>query len=310
MTVFLDKNIYAPAGGYLAEHAEVVTDFEHPEKLAAIICRARPITRELIEQCPNLKVIARHSVGVDSVDVECATQRRIAVINAPTSNADSVAELVVALFLMLSRMLYEANVKSRESSFEKKAPANFRGLEMNGKVFGQIGMGNIAQRVARIMHNGFGCKVLGYDPFISAEDAAARGFEKVDSIEQLLEMSDYVNVNVPLIPGTKNMLGREVMAHFKQGTIFVNAARGGVADEDALYDCMVSGQLRGAACDTFADGEPVSPDHNLLTLRNFSATPHLGGNTEEVLQKTGMQIVKDTLAYLNGEGGYHQVNKF
>ena len=171
MTVFLDKNIYAPAGDYLAEHAEVVTDFEHPEKLAAIICRARPITRELIEQCPNLKVIARHSVGVDSVDVECATQRRIAVINAPTSNADSVAELVVALFLMLSRMLYEANVKSREGSFEKKAPANFRGLEMNGKVFGQIGMGNIAQRVARIMHNGFGCKVLGYAPFISAEDA-------------------------------------------------------------------------------------------------------------------------------------------
>lgn len=108
---------------------------------------------------------------MDSVDVECATQRRIAVINAPTSNADSVAELVVALFLMLSRMLYEANVKSREGSFEKKAPANFRGLEMNGKVFGQIGMGNIAQRVARIMHNGFGCKVLGYDPFISAEDA-------------------------------------------------------------------------------------------------------------------------------------------
>ena len=223
MTVFLDKNIYAPAGGYLAEHADVVTDFEHPEKLDAIICRARPITRELIEQCPNLKVIARHGVGVDSVDVECATQRRIAVINAPTSNADSVAELVVALFLMLSRMLYEANVTSREGSFEKKAPANFRGLEMNGKVFGQIGMGNIAQRVARIMHNGFGCKVLGYDPFISAEDA--------------------------------------------------------------LYDCLVSGQLRGAACDTFADGEPVSPDHKLLTLRNFSATPHLGGNTEEALQK-------------------------
>lgn len=248
MTVFLDKNIYAPAGDYLAEHAEVVTDFEHPEKLAAIICRARPITRELIEQCPNLKVIARHGVGVDSVDVKCATQHRIAVINAPTSNADSVAELVVALFLMLSRMLYEANVKSREGSFEKKAPANFRGLEMNGKVFGQIGMGNIAQRVAKIMHNGFGCKVLGYDPFISAEDA--------------------------------------------------------------LYDCLVSGQLRGAACDTFADGEPVSPDHKLLTLRNFSATPHLSGNTEEALQKTGMQIVKDTLAYLNGEGGYHQVNKF
>lgn len=234
MTVFLDKNIYAPAGEYLAEHAEVVTDFEYPERLDAIICRARPITRELIEQCPNLKVIARHGVGVDSVDVKCATQHRIAVINAPTSNADSVAELVVALFLMLSRMLYEANVKSRESSFEKKAPANFRGLEMNGKVFGQIGMGNIAQRVARIMHNGFGCKALGYDPFISAEDAAARG---------------------------------------------------GVADEDALYDCLVSGQLRGAACDTFADGEPVSPDHKLLTLRNFSATPHLGGNTEEALQK-------------------------
>lgn len=309
MTVFLDKNIYTPAGEYLAKYADVVTDFEHPEKIDAIICRARKIPSELIERCPNLKVIARHGVGVDNVDVACATQHKIAVINTPTSNADSVAELVVALFLMLSRKLYEANVKSREGSFQKKAPADFQGVELNGKVFGQIGMGNIAQRIAKIMHDGFGCRVLGFDPFISSEEATVRGFEKVDSIEHLLEQCDYVNVNVPLVSSTKNMLSREIMSHFKQGAIFVNAARGGVADEDALYDCLISGQLRAAACDTFADGEPVAPNHKLLTLRNFSATPHLGGNTEEALQKTGMQIVKDTLSYLNGQSGYHQVNK-
>lgn len=160
----------------------------------------------------------------------------------------------------------------------------------------------------RIMGTGFHCKVLGYDPFVSAEEAAKRGFEKVDTVEELLERSDLVNVNVPLVKSTTNLVSREAMTHFKPGAVFVNAARGGVIDEDALYDAMVEGRLRAAACDTFVE-EPVSPDNKLLTLRNFSATPHLGGNTEESLQKTGMQVVQDTIAVLNGNlSAAHRVN--
>ncbi len=239
---------------------------------------------------------------------ETQSKRRPGWSGVLLSNADSVAELTVALFLMLERRLYEANVKSREGSFKTKGPSDFLGNEINGKTFGQIGMGNIAQRIARIMSAGFGCKVLGYDPFVSAEEAAKRGFEKVETVEGLLERSDLVNVNVPLVKSTQNLVSREAMAHFKPGSVFVNAARGEVIDEDALYDALVEGRLRAAACDTFVE-EPVSPDNKLLTLRNFSATPHLGGNTEEALQKTGMQVVRDTLAVLGGDfSTAHRVN--
>jgi len=308
MLVFLNGYIYPPAVELLKEHAEVVDNWDRIKEIDAIIVRGTKITADIINRATNLKVIAKHGIGVDSIDVEAATLRGIPVINTPLSNADSVAELTVGLFLMLERRLYEANVKSREGSFKKKAPADFLGNELNGKTFGQIGMGNIAQRVAYIMGTGFHCRVLGYDPFINADEARERGFEKVETIEKLLEQSDLVNINVPLTKNTKNLVSREVMLHFKPSAVFVNAARGEVIDEDALYDALVEGRLRGAACDTFVE-EPMRPDNKLLTLRNFSATPHLGGNTEECLQKTGLQVVRDTLDVLSGNfATVHRVN--
>ena len=219
------------------------------------------------------------------------------------------SELTEPVILIADRG-YEANVLSRNGGFEKEGKAKFKGTEIMGKTFGQIGMGNISQRIARIMRDSFGCKVLGYDPYISAEEAGKRGFIKCETMEELLEQSDYVNVNVPLSPSTTNMISREKMEHFKPGSYFVNAARGGVADEDALYDALVSGRLAGAACDTFVGGEPVSKDHKLLTLPNFSATPHIGGNTNEALQKTGMEVVRITLDYLSGKPVQGQVNRF
>jgi len=251
----------------------------------------------------------RH-VGQHVVSTEQLVRRGADAVALRQEQQRNAAQLLRrnALFLMLERRLYEANVKSREGSFKTKGPADFPGNEINGKTFGQIGMGNIAQRIAYIMGTGFHCKVLGYDPFVSAEDALKRGFEKVETVEELLERSDLVNVNVPLVKSTRNLVSREAMAHFKPGSVFVNAARGEVIDEDALYDALVEGRLRAAACDTFVE-EPVSPDNKLLTLRNFSATPHLGGNTEEALQKTGMQVVRDTLAVLNGDfAAAHRVN--
>ena len=231
--------IYPPAVEELKKRAEVVDNWDRIGEIDAIIARGTKITADIIEKATNLKVIAKHGIGVNTIDVEAATKRGIPVINTPLSNADSVAELTVALFLMLERRLYEANVKSREGSFKTKGPSDFLGNEINGKVFGQIGMGNIAQRIAHIMSAGFGCKVLGYDPFVNAEEAAKRGFEKVETVEELLERSDLVNVNVPLVKSTKNLVSREAMAHFKPGSVFVNAARGEVIDEDALYDALV-----------------------------------------------------------------------
>ena len=308
MLVFLKDYIYPPAVELLKQRAEIVDNWDRISEIDAIIVRGTKITADIIEKATNLKVIAKHGIGVNTIDVEAAAKRGIPVINTPLTNADSVAELTVALFLMMERRLYEANVKSREGSFKVKGPSDFLGNEIGGKTFGQIGMGNIAQRIAHIMSAGFGCKVLGYDPFVNAEEAAKRGFEKVETVEELLERSDLVNVNVPLVKSTTNLVSRDAMRHFKHGAVFVNAARGEVIDEDALYDALVEGRLRAAACDTFVE-EPVSPDNKLLMLRNFSATPHIGGNTEEALEKTGMQVVRDTLAVLDGDfSTAHRVN--
>ena len=128
-----------------------------------------------------------------------------------------------------------------------------------------------------------------------------------DTMEELLERSDMVNINVPLVPSTKGMISRAMFDHFKPGAVFVNAARGAVIDEDALYDALVSGKLKAAACDTFVN-EPPTGENKLLSLPNFSATPHIGGNTNEALEKAGMEVVTETLRVLNGEKPIHPVH--
>ena len=288
MVVYLSEYIYPKAAELLRQQATVVDTFDNIEEIDAIIVRGASVTAEMMDRAKKLKVIAKHGIGCNSIDVE----------------ADSVAELTVALFLLLQRRLYEANEGCRAGRFTSIAPRDFLGTEILGKTFGQIGMGNIAQRIAHIMNKGFGVKVLGYDPFINAEEAARRGFEKVDTMEELLERSDMVNINVPLVPNTEGMISREMFDHFKPGAVFVNAARGAVIDEDALYDALVSGKLKAAACDTFIN-EPPTGENKLLSLPNFSATPHIGGNTYEALEKAGMEVVTETLRVLNGEAPKH-----
>jgi D-3-phosphoglycerate dehydrogenase len=306
MTVYLSEYIYPEAAAKLREHATVVDNFDHIEDIDAIILRNIPVTAEMMDKAKNLKVIAKHGIGVNTIDVKAAKERGIQVIYTPTANADSVAEMTVGLFIMMERRLYEANVKCRRSEFDRIGPPDFLGTEILGKTFGQIGMGNIAQRIAHIMREGFGAKVLGYDPFVSTEDAAKRGFEKVETLEELLERSDMVNVNVPLVKSTENMISGDVFNHFKPGAVFVNAARGAIINEDDLYQALVSGKLKAAACDTFVN-EPPTAENKLLSLENFSATPHIGGNTEDALRKAGTEVVDETLNVLAGKKPIHPV---
>lgn len=304
--VYLSEYIYPEAVRKLKEHATVVDNFDHIEEIDAIILRNIPVTAEMMDRAKKLKVIAKHGIGCNTIDVEAAKARGIQVIYTPTANADSVAEMTVGLFLMMERRIYEANVKCRGSEFKTIAPPDFLGTEIKGKTFGQIGMGNIAQRIGHIMSTGFGVKVLGYDPYIPPEEAAKRGFEKVETLEELLERSDMVNINVPLVQSTTNMISGDLFNHFKPGAVFVNAARGAVINEMDLYNALVSGKLKAAACDTFIH-EPPTAENPLLSLPNFSATPHLGGNTEEALQKAGTEVVEETLNVLAGKVPLHPV---
>ncbi len=301
MTVYLSEHICSSARKKLEAVATIVDNFDHPEEIDAAIVRTAPITAEFLAKADRLKVIGKHGVGYNNVDVPAVKAKGIPMVYTPLANADSVAEFVVGLLLALERGFYAANQKCRRGEFKKIAPADFMGTQLRGKVLGQIGMGNIAQRIAAIMQNGFGVKVLAYDPFISDEEAAKRGFEKVDTVEHLLERSDMININVPLTNGTRDLISGKMFDHFKPGAVLVNAARGGIVNEKDLYDALVSGKLKAAACDTFVQ-EPPTPENykDLLSLENFSATPHLGGNTDDALENAGNQVVDDILNVLSG----------
>lgn len=306
MVVYLSEYIDPAAEKKLREHATVVDNFDHIEDIDAIILRNIPVTAEMMDRAKKLKVIGKHGIGVNTIDVEAARQRGIRVVYTPTTNADSVAEMTVALFLALERGIVEANINCRKSAYDKIGPKSLIGTEINGKTLGQIGMGNIAQRIAHILKYGFNCRILGYDPFISAGEAEKRGFQKVDTLEELLEQSDLVNVNVPLVKSTERMISGDLFNHFKPTAVFVNAARGAIIDEGDLYNALVAGKLKAAACDTFVN-EPPKAGNPLLTLDNFSATPHIGGNTVESLQRTGAEVVDQVLAVLDGKEPLHAV---
>jgi len=299
MIVFLDKNIHPAAAELLKKAADVVDNLDNIEEIDGMVVRAVAVNRDMIERATNLKVIGRHGVGYDNVDIEAAREHHVRVLNTPTANADSVAELIVARFLEMSRNLYQANIGLREGRFKKGAPAEMVGTQVSGKTLGLIGVGNIAQRAANMMKAAFHVNVVGYDPFVSAEEFERRGIAKCDTLEDMLEIADLVNISVHRTPETENMISGSVFDHFKPNAIFVNASRGKIVNEDDLYEALVAGKLRAAAFDVFAK-EPCPADSKLLTLENFSATPHIGGNTEEALYNTGMTIVENVLNVLEG----------
>lgn len=300
MTIYMTEQFHPDAMKRLHELATVVNTLDHPEEIDGIMIRAGGVSRELMDQCPNLKAVGRHGAGYDTVDLKAAKEKGITVVNVPSGNSDSVAELIVGLALNLERRISEANAVCRAEGYPTIAPASCQGTELKGKTFGSIGMGNIASRAAKIMANGFGMTVLGYDRHSTPEQAREKGFEKVETVEELLRRSDVVNISVPLNAGTKDMISGAMFDCFKPGAILINCARGGVVNEDDLYDALVSGKLKAAACDAFVK-EPVTKENKLLSLPNFSATPHIGGNTEDAIRRTGLELVENVVHVIKGE---------
>ncbi|WP_298828929.1 hydroxyacid dehydrogenase [uncultured Planococcus sp.] len=300
MIVYLSEHIHPSAVEKLKSYAKVVDTFEEIEKIDAIILRNIDVTKEMIQKAKKLKVIGKHGVGCNTIDLEAAKENTVKVLNTPTANADSVAEMITGLFIMMSRRVYEANLKSRRGEFESVAPSDFLGTELSGKVLGLIGVGNIGQRVASILRNGFNVEVICYDPFLSQERAEELELKKVETLKELLRNSDLVNISVPLTKDTKNLVSGNVFDYFKPNAILVNAARGGIVNEEDLYHALVNKKLQGAACDAFVE-EPPTSENKLLSLENFSATPHIGGNTEEALFRAGMQVVDNVINILEGK---------
>ncbi|HSH45784.1 MAG TPA: phosphoglycerate dehydrogenase [Longimicrobiales bacterium] len=250
------------------------------------------ITRESLEGNTRLKAIGRAGVGVDNIDVDAATERGIAVFNAPSGNTISAAELTMALLLAAVRKLPGADRSMRRGEWDRKA---FKGVELYGKTLGLVGAGRIGGEVAR-RAKAFGMRLIAYDPFLQ-EDRATRLGIVTKELDDLLREADVISLHVPLTETTANLLNADRLALMKPGAVLVNAARGGVVDEDALAEAVREGRLGGAALDVFAD-EPLPADHPLRSLENVVLTPHLGAATREAQHNVAVEAaeaVRDAL---------------
>lgn len=303
--VLLYEDMHRAGVDLLAEKAEIVMAksldedvlVEQVKDVDAIVIRANgKVTARLMDAAPRLKVIGRHGVGVEAIDLEGAKARGIVVCNTPDANVESVAEQAVGFMVVLSKQIQKADKAIRQGKWNVRY--EFIGQEMFGRTLGLVGMGRIGSRVAEICNLGFRMPVIYYDvvryPLVE---------EKLDAkqvtLDELLVRADYISVHVPLLPSTRNIIGREQLAKTKKGAILINTARGGVIDEAALFDALERGHLAGAGLDVYTV-EPTPDDNPLFLLENVILSPHMAAHTDDALKAMSM-IAVDVLRVLEDQ---------
>jgi D-3-phosphoglycerate dehydrogenase len=261
---------------------------------AVLVRSATRVDAEVLDAARRLRVVARAGVGLDNVDVRTATQHGVMVVNAPTSNIVSAAELAVALLLAAARHVSPAHAALRAGQWQR---SRFTGVELYEKTLGIVGLGRIGVLVAQRLA-AFGMDVIAYDPYVQAGRAAQMGVRMVP-LEELMAEADFVSVHLPKTPETVGLIGAEQLALARPGLVLVNAARGGIVDEQALYDALKTGRIGAAGLDVYAV-EPCT-DSPLFELDNVVATPHLGASTEEAQEKAGIAVARSVRLALDGE---------
>ena len=252
-----------------------------------MVVRSRTkVRKDLIDVCPNLKVILRGGAGLDTIDHEYAKTKGIAVMNTPLANSKSVAELAIGYMLMMARSLYTASATMKAEKWEKKT---FNGDEIGGKTLGLIGIGNIGKEVTK-RALAMEMTVVAYDPYVK-EMAGV----KLVSLDELLAQSDYISLHLPKTKESSNMIGKEQFAKMKNGVRIVNCARGGIVNEEALYEALTSGKVAGAALDVFNEEPPT--DWKLAKLDNVIASPHIGAATKEAQARVGAEVAEKLIAF-------------
>lgn len=273
---------------------------------AFVVRSATKITRAVIEAAPDLVVVGRAGVGVDNVDCDAATERGVVVMNTPTGNTTTTAELALALLVSLARHIARADRSVRKGSWGK---SGLTGTELCGKTLGIVGFGRIGRVVAdRAL--GLKMNVVAYDPYIapgSAEDGSGVPGVELVELDALLRTSDFVTLHVPLLDSTKNLISKERIATMKRGARLINAARGGLVDEAAVLAALESGHLAGAAFDVLLE-EPPAKDHPLLKREDVIVTPHLGASSHEAQFNVAVDIANQICEFLIDGVAHNAVN--
>jgi len=288
----LEKN------GLKVTYEPEITPDQTAEKIGnfqVVVVRSRTkMTRELIAKADKCKIIARVGIGLDNIDQEAAKEKNIRVINAVEGAITAVAELVIGLMLSLAREIPRADREIRNGNWIKK---ELMGTELKGKYLGIVGLGNIGKRLGRLAR-ALNMNIIGYDVVpIDDEFAKEVGLMKAD-LDTLLSSADYVSFHVPLLDSTRHMINAEKLKIMKNTARIINTARGGVIDEEALYNSLKDGSLAGAALDVF-EVEPAT-GNKLTTLPNFVATPHMGAQTKEAQLLAANIIAEKIIQILRG----------
>jgi D-3-phosphoglycerate dehydrogenase len=260
---------------------------------AMVVRSETKITRRLIEAAPRLKVVGRAGVGVDNVDVDSATQRGIVVMNTPSGNTISTAELTFSMLMALARKIPQAHASMKAGEWNRKA---FSGSELYGKTLGILGMGRIGSEVAKRAIV-FGMQVVAYDPYLSHARAKALQVELIENIEDLYPRCDFLTVHMPMSDETKGMVNAAAFARMKKGVRVLNCARGGILHEADLMAALQSGQVGGAALDVY-EVEPLPKDSPLRAHPNVIMTPHLGASTDEAQENVGIEVAEAVTDFL------------
>jgi D-3-phosphoglycerate dehydrogenase / 2-oxoglutarate reductase len=268
---------------------------------ALLVRSATRVDAEALGHASRLKVVARAGVGLDNVDVPAATERGVMVVNAPTSNIVSAAEHAIALLLAVARRIPAADASLRDGQWKR---SSFGGVELSGKTVGVIGLGKIGQLVAQRLA-AFGTELIAYDPYVSPALAAQLGIGLVD-LDELLSRADAISIHLPKTAETLGLIGADQLAKAKPGVLIINAARGGLIDEQALADAVRTGQVGGAGIDVFAT-EPCTASP-LFALPQVVVTPHLGASTTEAQDRAGTDVARSVLRALRGEFVANAVN--
>jgi len=263
-----------------------------------ILFRIRPrCPVSLMEACKKLSVVGRHGVGLDTVDIPAATRLGIAVVHAPGSNSQAVAEHALMLMLVCVKRTLQVDRMTRAGNWgAQRARGN---TELGGRTLGIVGVGNVGRRVAKFA-GGLGMRVLGYDPYVGGDELRRRGAEPVKSLEALLRQVDVLTCHTPLTDETRHMINPGTLALMKDGAIYINTSRGGVQDERALFEALTRGKLAAAGIDVFEE-EPTPVDNPLLNLENVVLSSHIAGVTKEANRQMGMQVAGEMLRVLRGE---------
>jgi D-3-phosphoglycerate dehydrogenase len=270
---------------------------------ALVVRSGTKVTKEIIEAGSRgrLKVIGRAGVGVDNIDMETATEKGIIVVNAPEANTISAAEHTIAMLLSLSRKIPAASVSLKSGQWERK---KYMGVEVNGKVLGIIGLGRVGSEVAK-RAKGLGMKIVGYDPFISAERGRELGIT-LASFQEVIQVADFITLHTPLTKDTHHLIGKKEFELMKAGVRVINCARGGIIDEGALKDALKSGRVAGAALDVFEQEPPK--ERELVELEDMIGTPHLGASTTEAQEAAALAIADEVIAALQNKPARNAVN--